>query len=469
MNVKILVVILIVVAVAAGVFIVSQPSLKQTPQNPIVDISPTPEPTPTPTPTPTPDTTPEPTPDTNPDSPASPNDKSDESKTTTKDPKDGAKILIDNLVDANNQFALDIYSELIKQEKGNIFFSPYSIFVALAMVYEGTKGKTAEEIQKTFHFPKEDKTRRNSFATTHKRLNAKNAKYKLSIANALWVQKDYKLLKTYLDTVKKYYDGNATNLDFVGATEESRKTINSWVEKQTNDKIKNLFPEGSLDQLTRLVLTNAIYFKGSWDEQFDKSLTREEDFYVNADNVVQVKMMRKEEEELFKYTETDNAQIIELPYKGKDLSMLIFLPKEKDGITSLENSLSIQNINEWRKNLQTQEVYVYIPKFTFNARYSLNNTLSKLGMPTAFTPGAADLSGIDGSKNLYIGSVVHQAFVDVNEEGTEAAAATGVSVSLSGASPPPPIFRADHPFIFVIQENKEQNILFLGKVVNPAS
>ncbi len=369
------------------------------------------------------------------------------------------------VVNANNQFALDLYSEL-KDEGSNVFFSPYSISTAFAMTYEGARGKTAEEIQSVFHFPKEDSTRRSSFAALHNQLNNRSAKYKLSIANALWVQKDFQILKEFTDPVQRYYAGNATNLDFAGATEEARQTINNWVEEKTNDKIKDLFPQGSLNSLTRVVITNAIYFKGNWVKQFDKKETRPEDFRVSPDNTVQVSMMRRTDEEAkFNYTETAELQILEMLYEGKELSMLVLLPKNED-IKSLEKSLTPEKLNEWKNNLKEQRVNIYIPRFTFDSKYFLNENLKKMGMPSAFKPDSADFSGIDGKKDLFIQIAVHQAFVEVNEEGTEAAAGTGVGIGLT-SMPSVPTFRADHPFIFMIQEKNTGNILFLGKVVNP--
>ena len=386
---------------------------------------------------------------------------------------------IEKVVVANSQFAFDIYSELSKQSQGNIFFSPYSISTAVAMVYEGARNETAEEIQKAFYFPIDDDGRRAAFAAIHNQLNTENTGYDLQVANALWVEKTYKLLATYAEIVKRYYFGNVTNLDFKLAVERARETINAWVENKTNNKIKNLFPPNSLPDVTKLVLTNAIYFKGDWAKQFDKQQTKDEDFYVSDGETIKVPMMRQmgEPPESFRYAETNDTQIIELPYEGDQLSMLIFLPKDKNGLAALESSLSVEKLTEWKNSLRKQEVILFMPKFTFDSKYSLNPTLKKLGVESAFSEDDADFSGIDGNKpspgqlRLYIDKVIHQAFVDVNEEGTEAAAATGISMVLQSASfgPLPPVFRADHPFIFIIQDNKQGNILFLGRVAKPES
>lgn len=381
---------------------------------------------------------------------------------------------IENIVKANNQFALDFYADLKDREVGkNIFFSPYSISAALTMTYEGARNQTADEIQSVFYFPENDSVRRSLVAAVYNQLNKKDAKYKLHTANALWAQKDYQLLNEFTEAVEKYYAGKATNVDFAGATEEARKMINSWVEDKTNDKIKGLFPQGSLNALTRLVLTNAIYFKGDWVKQFEKSETRDEDFRVSRDQKVKAPMMRRAGDDAeFNYAEIEKLQILEMLYEGEELSMLVLLPKNDD-LKSLEDSLTVENLNQWRGELEKQRVDVYMPKFTFDSKYFLNENLKEMGMPSAFTlpsqPGGADFSGISGKKDLYIQLVVHQAFVDVNEEGTEAAAATGVSMGTESIGPMIPVFQADHPFIFLIQERETGNILFMGTVVNPAA
>jgi len=371
---------------------------------------------------------------------------------------------INSVISANNQFALDLYSQL-KGSDGNIFFSSYSISTALAMTYEGARGKTAEEIQSVFYFPTDGNLRKSSFAAIHNQLNKPDAKYKLNIANALWAQNDYKFLDDYLTTLQQYYAGKATNVDFKNSTEKARQTINKWVESKTNNKIKDLFPQGSLNNTTRLVLTNAIYFKGTWIKQFEKSQTKDEDFRISPADTIKVPMMRRTDKNAkFNYTEDDNLQILEMPYEGNKLSMMVLLPKN-DNLSFLESSLTLEKINDWRSKLQEQRVDVFMPKFTFDTKYFMNETLAKMGMPTAFTY-YADLSGMDGTQNLFIQKVIHQAFVDVNEEGTEAAAATAVDVGITSVKPRTD-FRADHPFIFLIQDKETGNILFFGRVVNP--
>ena len=372
---------------------------------------------------------------------------------------------VGSVVEANNQFSFELYSKY-KSKDGNIFFSPYSISTALAMTYEGARGKTADEMQAVFHFPKDETLRRNSFLESYNGINKEGKAYTLKTANALWAQKDYPFLDSYFSLVKQYYGGNVTNLDFAGQTEESRLTINKWVEEQTNNKIKDLIPKGILDSLTRLVLTNAIYFKGMWVMQFDKAKTIEKDFEISPGKTVKAMMMSLTgEEAVFKYAEEEDLQVLELPYKGEELSMLILLPK-KGGMDSLEAILNAQQISELRKGLHKQRVDVYLPKFKFETKYFMKDTLKKMGMPTAFSM-AADFSGMNGKKELYIYQVIHQAFVEVNEEGTEAAAATAVVMRLKSMAPMKIIFNADHPFIFLIQEKDTGNILFLGRVSEP--
>ncbi len=374
---------------------------------------------------------------------------------------------VNKTINSNNQFAFDLYLKLKdvpEYNESNIFFSPYSISVALGMTYEGARGETAKEMRSVFHFPEDDSIRRSSFAKIYNQINKKDKKYKLHTANALWAQKDYKFLEDYINTIQRYYAGKTTNLDFVNDTENSRITINSWVEEQTNNKIKDLVPQGALDSLTRLVLTNAIYFKGLWVKQFDKEDTIEEDFRISPDKTIKVPMMRLTGEEAkFNYAETEELQILEMLYEGEELSMLILLPKVGN-LKSVEESLNKEKIAESRNMLIEEQVDVYIPKFKFETKYFMVKTLEEMGMPTAFSMDA-DFSGMDGATDLFIANVIHQAFVEVNEEGTEAAAATGVVMELKAAMPT--VFRADHPFIFMIQERETGNILFLGRVVDP--
>lgn len=373
---------------------------------------------------------------------------------------------VKSVVAANNLFAYDLYSKY-KSNDGNVFFSPYSISTALAMTYEGARGKTADEMAAVMHYPKDDQARRNGFASIYAQINRKDKNYTLNTANALWAQKDYSFMPDYLDTAGKYYGGNVTNLDFVKETEKSRITINKWVEDHTNDKIKDLIPTGAVGPATRLVLTNAIYFKGKWAIQFNKNDTSERVFRTGPDKTVKAQMMSLAgEKAVFNYGETDLFQILELPYDGEDLSMLILLPKEDD-ISSLEASLNEDNLAAWENAMNEEQVNVFLPRFKFETKYFMADTLMEMGMPTAFSLDA-DFSGMTGNKDLLISDVIHQAYVEVNEEGTEAAAATGVVMKLTSVGPSQTkTFYADHPFIFIIQDKTTGTILFMGKVNDP--
>ncbi len=382
---------------------------------------------------------------------------------------------VQEVVNANNEFAFDLYSELNKSKEGNLFYSPYSISAALAMTYEGAKGQTAKEMKSVFHFPENDVLRPN-FAAIYNSLNEENKSYELRTGNALWAQHDYQFLEDYTSRVEQYYGGKVANLDFKNEIEESRKTINSFIEEQTNDKIKDLIPKGILSPMTKLVLTNAIYFKGTWEWEFDKSDTRDQDFKITPTNAVKTPMMYMDPGKArFNYADLEKLQILELPYKGEKISMLVLLPKQGNNYEtreviisdySLEDiELSSEKLSEYKAQMsETKLDSISLPKFEFDSKYFMKETLSAMGMPTAFAN--ADFSGMDGTKNLLISQVIHQAFVKVDEKGTEATAATAVGMELKSAMPSN-IFRADHPFMFVIQEKETGNILFLGRVVDP--
>jgi serpin B len=380
---------------------------------------------------------------------------------------------VSSVVAGNNRFAFDLYRILANDSASdNLFFSPYSISSALAITYEGARGTTAEEMGAVMHLPENDTLRREGFAGVNTGINSPDSGYTLRTANALWAEETYPFLPDYIGTAGRYYSANATNLDFISTPEDSRQTINRWVEEQTEEKIKDLLPAGSIDPMTRLVITNAIYFKGTWVKQFDPNETRDADFRVAPDETLRVQMMeRTDEDAVYGYAQTDTLQVLSMPYaheSGEELSMLVILPKDEN-LTAAESALDKDTISELQASLASQRVKVYFPKFTLETEYGLPGTLAAMGMPTAFT-GAADFSGMDGTKNLFISDVVHKAFVDVNEEGTEAAAATGVVMNLASApmEDDTPTFRADHPFVFLIQENETGNILFIGRVTNPA-
>jgi len=374
-------------------------------------------------------------------------------------------------INATNEFAIDLYS-IYKSTEGNIFFSPYSISDTFAMTYEGAREKTAEEIQKAFHFPQDINITRQFYLKIYNSLNGENKEYELRTANALWAEKSFEFLKDYFNVIKNYYNGEATNVDFINESEESRKTINYWTEEQTNKKIINLISKNDVDSTTRLIVTNAVYFKGKWADRFDRKNTKMLAFKSGTTNQIKVPTMSLiGSKTFFNYMEIGMLQILELPYAGEKLSMLILLPKG-DSLNYLEASLNIKLLDMWRNTLEKRRVDVYLPKFMFETRYFLNDTLKKMGMPTAFSLDA-DFSGMTGDKDLFISDAIHQAFIEVNEEGTEAAAATAATMGVKAAEgvkieKPRVVFNANHPFIFIIQEKETGTILFLGRVVNPA-
>ncbi len=369
---------------------------------------------------------------------------------------------IQEVVKANNQFALELYSKLNEDEEGNIFYSPYSIFSALAITYEGAGGQTAEEMESVFHFPEKSILRPN-YAALFNSINRERTKYELRTANALWTHYDYTFIEDYTNRIESFYGGKATNVDFVSETEKSRQLINKYIEKQTKDNIKELIPPGSIDSMTRLVITNAIYFKGAWEWEFDESDTSEQEFTISSNNVVSTPMMYMDPEETkFNYANLEDLQILELPYKGDKISMLILLPKIN--LDAIEPSFTAEKLYEYKDQMhETSLDGIYLPKFEFDTKYFMKEALSSLGMPNAFEENA-NFSGMTTAEALHISRVIHQAYVKVDEEGTEAAAATAVGMF---ATSMPPIFSADHPFIFIIQDKETGNILFMGRVFDP--
>ena len=399
---------------------------------------------------------------------------------------------VKQVVKANNEFAFKIYPFLVNEsENKNVFYSPYSLSSAFAVLTEGANGKTKEEIDSVFGFPSTDILRPN-FAEIFNEINSGSKDYSLRTANDLWIQKDFKVLPEYLKITRDYYGAKVTNLDFVRETEKSRQIINHYIEKQTNGKITNLIPYGMLDSNTRLVITNAVYFKGKWEIPFKKDDTELEDFFTPS-GVVKVPMMNKEDSSYY-YAETDKIQALKMLYKGDKLSMIILLPKRgklfdlircnntrsnlRDScftnfnysLSDINDELSTDNLRHIESRMKKVLIRrVSIPKFKFDTAYDLKGVLKRMGMQTVFGVNSADLSRIDGKKDLFVSETMHKAYIDVYEEGTEAAAATFVSIGFSARARPfsPIIFRADHPFVFLIQDESNGEILFMGRVGNP--
>jgi serpin B len=373
-----------------------------------------------------------------------------------------------SLVDGNTAFALDLYGQL-RGGGGNLFFSPYSISTCLAMTYAGARGQTAEQMAKALHFGSDQDRLAADFKVLQNGLNEtqKHRGIELDVANALWAQRGFSFLPPFTELARKQYGANIRQADFRTAAEPARQEINGWVLKQTKDKIANLIPQGLLDASTRLVLVNAIYFKGQWTTPFDTNSTREASFRSGGGTEVKARMMNQTAE--LGYGEPEGLQVLELPYGGGELSMVVLLPREPNGLSAIEARLDPQRLGQWLETLHSRKVNVFLPNYKLEEQFELGKTLGALGMADAFTE-RADFSGMDGRRDLLISAVVHKAFVDVNEEGTEAAAATAVAVrAMAMMRPEPiPVFRADHPFIFLIRGRASGSVLFLGRVTDPS-
>jgi serpin B len=361
-----------------------------------------------------------------------------------------------------NKFSFDLYKKLKdKNKEENLFYSPASISIALAMTYAGARGNTEKQMANVLNFTLPQDRLHPAYSKLIENLKS-NKDYELNIANALWLQKDYKYLQEFLNIMEKYYKGGFNEVDYITDPEGARIKINDWVSRETKGKIKDILNPGDITRLTRLVLTNAIYFKGKWQTEFNKNLTNDEYFYLINGQKTKVKMMYQKN--TFNYYENNDLQLLEIPYKGNKISMVIILPKVGK-FKTVENIMDEKKLQEWLKNAMGTEVKAYIPRFKFTQSFDLSKNLSDMGMEDAFS-AAADFSGINGKKNLYISEVIHKAFVEVNEEGTEAAAATAVVLDTK-ALIEELVFKADHPFIFLIRDKETGSILFMGRVMDP--
>ncbi|XP_078147447.1 LOW QUALITY PROTEIN: leukocyte elastase inhibitor-like [Centroberyx gerrardi] len=422
------------------------------------------------------------------------------------------------LTEANTSFSLALFKKLSEDDKtGNVFYSPFSISSALAMVLLGARGNTATQMSEVLCFTKAEQPRQAGRADAEQmqmqmqqqmqqqvqlsrlpqyllkclnvqkvqedvhvgfnklmsELNKPEAPYALSLANRLYGEKSYQFVEDFLAETKKHYSAELESVDFKTSPEAARNNINSWVEKQTQDKIKEVLVQGVVDNMTRLVLVNAIYFKGNWDKKFKEDFTKDARFRVNKNDTKPVKMMHQKTKFPLTFIPEANCQILEMPYKGKDLSMLIFLPNDMEdgttGLEKLEKELTYENFVEWTRPdmMDTVEVQVALPRFKMEEKYDLKKILSSMGMVDAFDIAMSDFSGMSPANDLVLSKVVHKAFVEVNEEGTEAAAATAAVMMLRCARIPV-TFVADHPFLFFIRHNPSMSILFAGRFCSPA-
>jgi serpin B len=377
-----------------------------------------------------------------------------------------------DLVNGNSAFAFDLYQSL-REETGNLFYSPYSISLALAMTYAGARGETERQMADTLHFMLSQDCLHPAFNALDLELarrgegaKGKDAEgFRLHIVNAIWGQDGYRFLPEFLDLLAENYGAGLRLLNFAKAPEESRVTINDWGSDQTEDRIKDLIPRGIIDTLTRLVLTNAIYFNAAWSHPFQERLTDDGTFHLLDGGEITVPMMQQTES--FGYAEGEGHQAVELPYDGHELSMVILLP-EAGQFEAFEGSLDAEQVDAILNDLAPTQVDLTMPKFEFESDFSLAEVLAALGMPDAFSM-AADFSGMDGSHELFIRDVVHKAFVSVDEAGTEAAAATAVVVAEKAAPQLPVEVTVDRPFVFLIRDIETGTILFVGRVVNPSA
>lgn len=371
-----------------------------------------------------------------------------------------------------NRFSLKLFQELSKAEtEKNIFFSPVSVMSAMGLAEVGARGDTRYELRKALSIESLDESEVNqAFHDYFANANRQGKAYMLSIANALWVDNSYKLMESFKKTASESFDANIANLDFIGQPESSRNTINSWVSNKTNAKIPELFPSNTITKDTRLAITNAVYFKGDWATAFDAKQTQKANFYpLKGDpKSVDTMSLAHSEDNLLNYYENNDVQIVELPYKGKELSMEIILPKSSKDINTYIKDLTPALLSEYNAQMSQEEVTVELPKFKFTTTYDLIPSFKTLGAKIAFNPGAADFSGIDGNKGLYINVIIHKAYIDVNEEGTEAAAATGVGFGVTALPEQKfKVFQANRPFIFIIKDDVTGTPLFVGKVMDP--
>jgi len=353
----------------------------------------------------------------------------------------------------------------MRTQEGNLFFSPYSISTALGMTRAGVRGESAKQMDRVLHFGLNQKKVHSGFKNLIDNLHARqrNGKNILHIANALWILKDLAIRKEFIDIINTQYNAEAEKLNGQDL-EKVKQTINAWVEKKTKGKIKELFHEGGITQDAVLVLTNAVYFKGRWESPFKEEHTSNEPFTLSSGEKVQVPMMFQKNE--FRFLEEKTFKALEIAYIGEELSMLILLPNRHDGLPELENSITVPNLKKWLKKMSITEVELHLPKFTIEFSFQLNTILSSMGMTDIFLQGKADLSGMfDVSQTkspMYVGDTIHKAYINVNEKGTEAAAATGIPAECKPLS-----FIADHPFVFIIRDSVSGIILFMGRMMNP--
>lgn len=374
------------------------------------------------------------------------------------------------VVEGNTEFALNLYAKLGANPSANLFFSPESLATSLAMAFAGAGGKTAEQMRDVLRFRLPPRRLHAAFSDLRQSWapRGSDAGYRLEIANRLWGQYGLEFLPEFLTVAADLYDAEPTGIDFAQDPEQARQSINAWVQKRTQGTIPDLIPPGAIDTMTRLVLANAVHFKGDWTEPFSKSVTRPAPFHISASERADVPLMHHSEH--FRYWAGEDLKALELPYGNGDVVMVVLLPDSIDGLPALEAKLTTDNLSRWLSSLRKREVDVFLPRFKMSSQFRIDDALKALGMTQAFLPGEADFSGMSHAGQLFLSVVAHKALVDVNEEGTEAAAATADMVkSTADINAEPAVFRADHPFVFLIRNRRTDGILFLGRLVDPRS
>jgi len=380
---------------------------------------------------------------------------------------------LDALSASNSDFAFDLF-QTIRSDDQNLFFSPYSISLALAMTYAGARSETEQQMADTLNFTLTQDDLHPTFNALDQDLAGRSEMvgpeeadgFQLNITNALWGQEGYRFLPEFLDLLAANYGAGMNLLDFAADPEAARITINDWVSDQTAERIQDLLPPGSLDVLTRLVLTNAIYFNAAWLHPFEEHATADGSFTLLDGNEISTPMMQNQTS--YGYGQGEGYQAVQLPYVGNQLSMVVLMPEE-GAFETFSRELDAERLAGLMQSIRYQEINLTFPKFTFESETQLRQALTQMGMTTAFAGGSADFSGMDGSHDLFIDDVYHKAFVAVDEAGTEAAAATAVVMNLTSAMEPEVAISItiDHPFLFLIQDNPTGTILFVGQVVEP--
>ncbi|KAK8382335.1 hypothetical protein O3P69_015334 [Scylla paramamosain] len=371
---------------------------------------------------------------------------------------------VTSLAASQNRFTCDLYTKLAEKKSGNLFYSPFSIMTALGMTYAGAGGNTEQEMRSVMHLSDDKEVVHDAFMDVVSDMKTDAGDYELRTSNMAYVSNHLSLLSQYDKILKEKYQSTAKTVDF-GASEEVRQEINAAVEKETNSRIKDLIPSGALNSLTRMVLVNAVYFKGLWAKQFDEADTYDREFWTSNTENVKVPMMYKKSKFRIFFDKDLGATVLAMDYQGSRLSMVFVLPDKRDGLAEVESKLATTDLSELHRKLHEDEVEVSLPRFKLEETLDLVDTLSKMGMKDLFDDQSADLSGISGKKNLFVSKVIHKAFLEVNEKGSEASAATGVVAQVRMLIRPIPPFIADHPYMFFIYDQRSGLVLFVGRLV----